>query len=196
MGAKVMIAKLKSHKGMTLIELIVSLAASLIMLTAVASLLTYGFNMYNQAVDLNDAHNMALLTMQDIVNEVSYANVLIIHTNKPATVGSGLNCLYVADGRLTKLTSGSGTPQEYFKNYNSKLTCVIEYTKTQNSDNSLTVTIDVKDNNNQLLENTTVIAINNMGSNSFDGNVINDDDTDHTSGSVGYAIEYSLPPSS
>ena len=138
----------------------------MIILLAAASLLNYGYSMYNQTNLLTQAHNLGMLEQQKVSYEVTYAGAVIIYSAKPsAPLINGYHCLYTStDSRLARDTgTASGTNKTdyvFMSGYYTGLKSIITYSCSTKS--TLNVDIKINDKNNKLLYDTqTDILINN-----------------------------------
>ncbi|HEX3026624.1 MAG TPA: prepilin-type N-terminal cleavage/methylation domain-containing protein [Clostridia bacterium] len=181
--------RLKSQKGLTLVELMISMAVSMILLGACAGLLVYGFNLYNKANDYNQAHVLGLLTQQKIESEVKYAASMKIDASQPGSLANGNYCLALTgSGRLAKYT---GTASAMTSNYvyldgvYRGYVCSITFKASTGS--TLNVEVTVSKGGETITDTTTDIILNNMGKNIPSGQDINATVTQ------GNAIEFTLP---
>lgn len=192
---------LQSKSGLTLIELVIAMAVSMIVMGAAVYIFTFGFQIYNKAGDTYNAHTLALFTQQKIEAEVSYAGSMRVDTNPPASVSdfsAGNNrCLYVSGGRLKCVKADAGGLVDQYTymqgNYSGlNLTIVFNPTAATNS-MVLDVTIKVYKGSSLLYQTHSDIMINNLDPslNPSPGSAFGIDDQTALAG--GSAVEFSVP---
>lgn len=162
---------LKSKKGFSLIELLVTIAILSIAMTAITGILTFGYNMYNNANLLHDAHALATLTEQKIEAEVLYAGTLHIDTTYNASLASSISTLYFSSGRLAKDTgTAAGTNTHnyaYQAGAYTELNCAAVFSSA--SPGTLRVNLTVTKGTSTLYQIQTDIQLVNMSGQSLTG---------------------------
>lgn len=192
-----MIKEIRSKKGITIVELLVSLTLTVIILTALVYLFASALKLYSVASDNYSAHTMALFTMQKIEDEVSYADSMQIDNIEPVTFfGKNDECLYVENGRLAEsIPNGTGGLKDkfiYLSGAFTGLNCSTTFNLTSPNDVMvLNVKISVYMGNNTsnvLYTTQTNIVINNLDPILENGQIV-----DTTNAVGGSAIEFHVP---
>lgn len=161
---------LQSKSGLTLIELVIAMAVSMIIMGAAVYIFTFGFQIYNKANDTYNAHSLALFAQQKIEAEVSYAGSMRVDSNPPASVSDlspdNNRCLYVSGGRLkcVKTVAGALIDQyTYMQGSYSGLNLNIVFCPAAATNSMvLDVTIKVYKGSNLLYQTHSDIMINNL----------------------------------
>lgn len=155
--------RIKPHSGLTLLELIVTIAISTIIMVALTSIVTMTYKSFNMNTNDANAQNLAVLTVQKIQNETRNCTALNIYSynnatgvTTPSTAPSATLLFY--DSKNSGISIG-GTVylKGIFKNYN----CVLTFTGTGTE--LLGLEVQIYDNNNKLLyQSSTSIYLNNQ----------------------------------
>jgi prepilin-type N-terminal cleavage/methylation domain-containing protein len=188
-----MLKALKSKKAMSLVEVVVAMAISVILLTSVVYIFTLGLNIYNKASQTYDAHTLALFTQQKIEAEVSYAGSMQIDGAEPsAFAGSNNECLYVSNGRLADaVPNGAGGLKDqyvYLSGAYTGLNCSIKYNLSSSMVLDVTIAVYKGSVTNVLYTTHTDIMINNLDPGLGVQGIV-----DTTGGAGGAAVEFTIP---
>lgn len=177
--------RLRATHGFTLVEVLISIAVSMIILVAATNLLVAGFNMYNQTSLLSQAHTLGMVTEQKITNEVIYATGVSIAPASVSALNAGVHSLYLsADARLARDTGTAGGANthdyNYYAGYYTGLSLAITYSKSPAGALHVDIKVLDKKSGSLLYEPQTDIVINNGA-------------VDTSAAASGPAIAYSLP---
>lgn len=170
--------KINDQKGLTLIEMLVSIALLMLFLTVLFNMLSSMRNINTAAETNYTAQEDAQIIIQNIQTAVRYADSLTIYINKPESFNGGKAYIYLSNGIIMKNIGSIDNeapiisfPQGYASDLCFKIS----------SPKSIEVTVKIYRNNKQVYDLSANIYINNLAANNIEGAL------------EGQAIEYTLP---
>lgn len=158
---------LKSKKGFTLLEVILTLLIATIVLGGVAFTFPQIYTYNNTSNMLSEAQALAQLVATNVENELQFADTLNIETTLPANKDVNSRYIYSKDGKIELLTNGTNV--KYF----SATPGFTEYSYTTTfkriNYKVLEIKVDVFQSNKSIYIISSRIFVNNLKAKSITG---------------------------
>lgn len=156
--------------GTTLIEVVISLAVSGIIFSALITILVYGNKILNSTRDNFNEHSQAIALETRIRSEVQYAKSITIYADPTSNVTESNSVYYgtspyivnAAPQKSGLVIRKSGNVQSFMQGQLSPYTCTITFARpSQNS--ALNVTVTISKNGGQTYTLVQSIPLSNIG---------------------------------
>ncbi|MCB2359928.1 type II secretion system protein J [Clostridium estertheticum] len=157
----------KTRNGFTLIEIVITLAIMSILGIAISQLFNFTYRTNTSINDSAEYQADAQNTMQNIQNELKYANSITIDSNAPTEIVSGTKYLYVSGGIPKKNQGASLSDAVSIVSLKTGFISVLTFKKSSNK--SVEIIVDILKNGTKVYTLDTNVNLNNMILNSVSG---------------------------